>query len=274
MKVNKKKALIAIIIITCVLIVFVLTVNYGKQSQYNQSENRLSNVNKSNENSNYILDSLPSSQSSTNIVPRNEDDTNSESTNNQNSNENATNQIQTNDNNTSNESLEYSSEDRLRTSQDVENAVRNAAPLTGPDYMNRDQMKEVTSEFVTYYYNTSNWLVRKQKLGSIIDQDYISNHKNELLYQDYFVHDAGENSLVHSYTQLQSIDDITIVNAKKTSPIVEVKYTFTDYQYADSGSGIKSTTPSAQEITRTVSYKIQLSESYKVRDFKFVRNYY
>lgn len=276
----KKKILIAIValIVAAIAAIAIYLPKINRQvAVETKNENR--NENSTKINGNGTKSSIPSSTSSRNL----RDDSENENLNDE-STDSSQSEIEDNTSNITDIATQNGEpsdnsptpEERAALAEKVNNAVSNASPITGPGYMNRDQMKSVASDFIRAYYNTSDWLARKQQLGALIDQDYISSNKNGLLYQDYFVHDAGENSLVHSYTTLKSIDDITIVNAKETSPIVEVKYTFTDFQNVDSGSAGTNApgTQNASENTRTVSYKITLSSSYKVREFKFSRNYY
>lgn len=276
---NKKKIIISFIAILTGIII-ILIILFIPKIKINNTQNNLNNnaINKNTDNTNYIPNSLQSNTSTINISSDNANSADVYQSNNINT-TSSNDSVNSSSDNTEQMSTEAQDDstsdnpDRTETSQRALAAAINSEPITDPGYMNRDQMKSVATNFINAYYMTDDWIARKQQLGNCIDQDYISKNKNGLLYQDYFVYDAGENDLIHSYTKLKSIDDITIINAKETSPIVEIKYTFTDKQKGDSGS-TKSKKSQTYSVTRTVSYKLTLSKSYKVQEFKFIRNYY
>ena len=154
----------------------------------------------------------------------------------------------------------------------VQESAQNSAPLTGPGFMDRNQMKTVASTFINAYYETNDLISRKQTLSQTIDVDYLTQSKTGTLYEDYVVDKAVPYDLINNKVSLLSVDDISIVNAHETSPIVEVKFTYKVKQQADSGSSSQKT----QTVwsTYTVSYKIIMGNNYKVRDFKYVKTYF
>lgn len=154
----------------------------------------------------------------------------------------------------------------------VQESAQNSVPLTGPGFMDRDQMKTVASTFINAYYETNDLISRKQTLSQTIDIDYLTQSKTGALYEDYVVDNAVPYDLINNKVSLLSVDDISIINAHETSPIVGVKFTYKVKQQTDSGASSQK----AQTVwtTYTVSYKIIMGNNYKVRDFKHVKTYY
>lgn len=154
----------------------------------------------------------------------------------------------------------------------VQESAQNSVPLTGPGFMDRDKMKTVASTFINAYYETNDLISRKQTLSQTIDIDYLTQSKTGVLYEDYVVDNAVPYDLINNKVSLLSVDDISIINAHETSPIVGAKFTYKVKQQTDSGA-------SSQKVqtvwtTYTVSYKIIMGNNYKVRDFKHVKTYY
>lgn len=154
----------------------------------------------------------------------------------------------------------------------VQESAQNSVPLTGPGFMDRDQMKTVASTFINAYYETNDLISRKQTLSQTIDIDYLTQSKTGALYEDYVVDNAVPYDLINNKVSLLSVDDISIINAHETSPIVGAKFTYKVKQQTDSGASSQK----AQTVwaTYTVSYKIIMGNNYKVRDFKHVKTYY
>lgn len=154
----------------------------------------------------------------------------------------------------------------------VQELAQNSAPMTGPGFMDRNQMKTVASTFINAYYETNDLISRKQTLSQTIDIDYLTQSKTGALYEDYVIDNAVPYDLINNKVSLLSVDDISIINAHETSPIVEVKFTYKVKQQTDSGAS--SQTIQTVWRTYTVSYKIIMGNNYKVRDFKYVKTYY
>ena len=154
----------------------------------------------------------------------------------------------------------------------VQESAQNSVPLTGLGFMDRDQMKTVASTFINAYYETNDLISRKQTLSQTIDIDYLTQSKTGALYEDYVVDNAVPYDLINNKVSLLSVDDISIINAHETSPIVGAKFTYKVKQQTDSGASSQK----AQTVwtTYTVSYKIIMGNNYKVRDFKHVKTYY
>lgn len=154
----------------------------------------------------------------------------------------------------------------------VQESAQNSVPLTGPGFMDRDKMKTVASTFINAYYETNDLISRKQTLSQTIDIDYLTQSKTGVLYEDYVVDNAVPYDLINNKVSLLSVDDISIINAHETSPIVGAKFTYKVKQQTDSGASSQK----AQTVwtTYTVSYKIIMGNNYKVRDFKHVKTYY
>lgn len=277
---NKMKkiatAVLAIIIIFAAVIIIYIskittTANKENTNADNSTKNLIRNVN-----TNHSGDF--SSSNSTIIDEDNQNDSD-EDDNLIDSDDSAENEDQDSDVNY-NDNIESNSESNdsgpisssTTTAPVVQESAQNSVPLTGPGFMDRNQMKTVASTFINAYYETNDLISRKQTLSQTIDVDYLTQSKTGTLYEDYVVDKAVPYDLINNKVSLLSVDDISIVNAHETSPIVEVKFTYKVKQQADSGSSSQKT----QTVWRTytVSYKIIMGNNYKVRDFKYVKTYY